>query len=67
MKGTIRKHIADKGFGFIVGDDKIERFFHRSAAPEFDLLSEGDPVEFDHEESPKRDKGPRAVNVRLAR
>lgn len=30
MKGTINKVIPERGFGFIVGEDKSEYFFHRS-------------------------------------
>jgi cold shock CspA family protein len=30
MTGTVIKVIADKSFGFIKGEDKLEYFFHRS-------------------------------------
>ena len=65
MRGTIKKLIRDRGFGFIRAADGQEVFFHRSGLPiddDFDRLIEGDSVEFDVEQSPK---GPRAVNVRL--
>jgi len=31
ISGTISKFITDKGFGFIVGEDQQEYFFHRTA------------------------------------
>lgn len=61
MKGTIKKVIQQRGFGFIAAEDGKEIFFHRSSAPEFDSLAEGDSVEFDVEQSPK---GERAANVK---
>ena len=64
MKGTIKKVIRERGFGFISAEDGREVFFHRSALEEadFDALEEGNSVEFDVEKGPK---GPRAVNVTL--
>ena len=63
MKGTIKKLIRDRGFGFIRAADGKEVFFHRSSLSigDFDRLNEGDSVEFEMEQS---EKGPRAVNVR---
>ena len=64
--GTIKKVVADRGFGFIVADDAKEYFFHRSsvdASLDFDRLTGGEAVEFEIEASPK---GPRAANVRAA-
>lgn len=61
-QGTIKKLIADKGFGFIDGGSG-DLFFHRSAVVEgtFDDLREGQSVEFEEGQGPK---GPRAENVR---
>ena len=61
--GTIKKIIPDRGFGFILGGDGKEVFFHRSGLQglEFESLSEGQAVEFDLEEAAR---GPRASNVR---
>ncbi|MCU0477660.1 MAG: cold shock domain-containing protein [Chloroflexi bacterium] len=62
--GTIKKVVADRGFGFIVADDAKEYFFHRSgveASLDFDRLVGGERVEFEIEQSPK---GPRAARVR---
>ncbi len=62
-QGTIKKLIADKGFGFIGTDDK-DMFFHRSAVDgAFEDLREGDAVEYTAGQGPK---GPSAENVKLA-
>ncbi|NJD28930.1 MAG: cold shock domain-containing protein [Chloroflexi bacterium] len=64
--GTIKKVVADRGFGFIVAEDAKEYFFHRSALDEsldFDRLAGGERVEFEIEASPK---GPRAARVHAA-
>jgi len=64
--GTIKKVVADRGFGFITAEDGKEYFFHRGGlvAPlEFDRLTGGERVTFTIEESPK---GPRAVQVTAA-
>ena len=62
--GTIARLLIDKGFGFIRDEGGIEHFFHRSAVrgAVFELLREGQRVEFTPEES---QKGPRAGEVRL--
>ena len=63
MKGTIKRLIADKSFGFIGPEDgSKDVFFHATGLQgvEFSALTVGDAVEFQVEES---DKGPRAVNV----
>ena len=64
MKGTVKKVIRERGFGFISAEDGREIFFHRSALEEtdFDALEEGNSVEFDVEKGPK---GPRAMNVKM--
>ncbi len=63
MQGTIKRVIRDRGFGFIRSVDGKEIFFHRSSLHElnFDVLKEGQAVEFEMENGPK---GPRAVTVR---
>ena len=62
--GTIARLLIDKGFGFIRDEGGIEHFFHRSSVRStvFELLREGQQVEFTVEDSPK---GPRAAEVRL--
>ena len=62
--GQIKRLVRDRGFGFIRDDGGQEWFFHRSAVRDtvFELLREGQRVDFQPEESTK---GPRAGNVRL--
>ena len=62
--GTIVRLLSDKGFGFISNEVGVEHFFHRSAVQGavFELLREGQRVDFTIEESTK---GPRAGEVRL--
>ncbi len=66
QKGKIKKLIRDRGFGFISATDGREVFFHQSALVDiqFDALNEDQEVEFEVETSPK---GPRAVNVSIAK
>ena len=61
--GTIKKVVADRGFGFITAEDAKEYFFHQSAIYGEGIgdLREGDSVEFEVGQGPK---GPRAENVR---
>ena len=63
MKGTIKRIVRDRGFGFIRSTDGQEVFFHRNGLQQmdFDSLKEGATVEFEVEQS---EKGPRASNVR---
>ena len=64
--GTIKKVVADRGFGFITADDTKEYFFHRNSLDsslDFDRLVGGEKVEFEIEQSPK---GPRAERVHAA-
>jgi CspA family cold shock protein len=64
--GTIKRIVADRGFGFIAAEDAKEYFFHRDgldSSLQFDRLVGGEHVEFDVEASPK---GPRAARVRAA-
>jgi CspA family cold shock protein len=65
-KGTIKKIVPDRGFGFIAAEDGKEYFFHRSGVDRtfnFDSLQGGEEVEFDIEPS---QKGPRGTRVRPA-
>jgi len=64
--GTVKKVVADRGFGFILAEDEKEYFFHRGgldASIDFDRLAGGERVTFEIESSPK---GPRAIQVRSA-
>jgi CspA family cold shock protein len=64
--GTVKKVVADRGFGFITAEDAKEYFFHRNeldSSLDFDRLNGGEKVEFEIEQSPK---GPRASKVHAA-
>ncbi len=64
--GTVKKIVADRGFGFITGEDGKDYFFHRDgldSSLDFDRLSGGEKVSFDIESSPR---GPRAAKVKAA-
>ena len=64
QSGTIARLLLDKGFGFIRDECGTELFFHRGSVrgAVFELVREGQRVEFTPEES---QKGPRAGDVRL--
>ena len=64
-KGTIKRLVSEKGFGFIATSDGNEYFFHQSACSQtpFDALREGQAVTFEMGQGPK---GPRGENVKLA-
>ena len=61
--GTVKKLLADKGFGFIEGE-RGDIFFHHSAleGTTIEALSVGQEVEYEEGRGPK---GPRAENVRV--
>ena len=65
--GTIKKIVADRGFGFITGEDGKDYFFHRdSLVPplSFDRIGGGEPVTYEVEDGPKgpaREQGERRV------
>jgi CspA family cold shock protein len=64
--GTVKKVVAERGFGFITAEDAKEYFFHRNeldSSLDFDRLNGGEKVEFEVEQSPK---GPRASKVHAA-
>ncbi len=63
-QGTIKKLVADRGFGFISGE-RGELFFHHSAVEgaSIETLQVGQAVSYEEGRGPK---GPRAENVRLA-
>ncbi len=65
-KGTVKKVVSDRGFGFIAAEDGKEYFFHQSGMDtslNFDNLRGGEAVMFEIEQS---QKGPRANRVRAA-
>ena len=64
-KGTIKRLILDRGFGFIQTAEDEDLFFHRNELQDvqFDSLREGQEVEFEMGQG--RDGRPQAVKVRL--
>ena len=64
-KGTVKRLMRERGFGFISSEDGREIFFHRSELQnvDFDKLEEGDHLEFS---VTKGDKGPQATGIRKA-
>jgi len=63
-KGTIRRLVADRGFGFIKREQGGDLFFHRNQlqGAGYDSLREGQEVEFEVEQD--RNNRPQAVRVR---
>ena len=62
-KGTIRRLMKDRGYGFIANEDGKDVFFHRTALKdlEFDSLKEGQSLEFKVKEE---SRDPRAVDIK---
>ena len=65
-KGTVKRLIKDRGFGFVKIKQGEDLFFHSSELQgvDFDSLGEGQEVEF--EVGQGRSGSPQAVKVRLA-
>lgn len=61
--GAVKRIERAKGFGFIIGENGQDFFFHATqVAGGMDVLSEGTPVSFLAEHTAK---GPRALQVQL--
>ena len=63
-QGTVKRFMADKGYGFIAPDDGTpDVFFHQSAieADDYRSLQDSQRVEYPVTQGPK---GPRAEQVR---
>ena len=65
MTGTVKWFNAEKGFGFITGEDGNDVFAHFSQIniDGFKTLEEGQNVTFDVVEG---EKGPQAENINIA-
>ena len=65
-KGTVKWFNAEKGYGFITGEDGADVFVHFSGLnmEGFKTLEEGASVEFDITDGAK---GPQAVNVEVVK
>lgn len=67
MRGTVKKIVRDRGFGFITGATRgVDIFFHVNAVQDhrFDSLEEGQAVEYElMAAGDDKGKGPRASVV----
>lgn len=61
MIGTVKNWVDQRGFGFIIGEDKNEYFVHCSDL-KGDSLKPGDSVTFTPEMS---ERGEKAINVKV--
>jgi cold shock CspA family protein len=70
MNGTVDRVVPDQGFGFVIGPNGEEYFFHRTGliGTRFEDLGPGVTVEFQvsDDEGDAPDEHLRAVNLRLA-
>jgi cold shock CspA family protein len=69
MQGTVDRVVPDDGFGFIIGPNGEEYFFHRTALKgvDWDEVGPGVPVYFQPEEGDgdRPDEHLRAIDVTL--
>ena len=70
MQGIVERVVPEEGFGFIIGPNGEEYFFHRTAlkGAEWDEIGPGVPVIFQatEGEGDRRDEHLRAVDIVLA-
>jgi cold shock CspA family protein len=69
MQGTVDRVVPNEGFGFIIGPNGEEYFFHRNALKgvDWEELGPGVPVLFNWEEGvgDRPDEHLRAIDIRL--
>jgi cold shock protein len=63
VKGKVKMFNAERGFGFITGEDGKDVYVHSSAIEGGATLAMGDAVEYEVEAN---ERGPRAKNVKKA-
>jgi len=61
MKGKVKMFNAERGFGFITGEDGKDVYVHSTSVEGGATLAPGDSVEYEVEAG---DRGPRAKNVK---
>ena len=61
MKGKVKMFNAERGFGFITGEDGKDVYVHKTAVAGEATLAVGDEVEYEVEAG---ERGPRAKNVK---
>jgi CspA family cold shock protein len=61
MKGKVKMFNAERGFGFITGEDGKDTYFHKTAVEGGAALAVGDSVEYEVEAG---ERGTRAKNVK---
>jgi len=67
-RGSIKKIVQDRGFGFIRPEKGPDVFFHCSTVQggAFESLTEGQEVDYELEDGGNSGKGPRASTVNVA-
>lgn len=65
MQGKIKRLVVEKGFGFIEAPGGKDVFFHHASVSgeQFDMLAQGQLVEYTIDDKSSNAKGPRAAGV----